>query len=122
MALEKTITISGKKVNFILDGSLPLRYRVQYQKDYFSDILAIVPVLELINRDKPTQESVFTNLDTTPIYNVVYLMAKTADGTIGEMIEWVASFDEFPVFDIFMELESLLLANMQTQVNKIKKK
>lgn len=122
MSVEKTITISGKEVKFKINGSLPLRYRVQYQKDYFADILAIVPVMGMINDNKTAQDNILANLDTTPIYNVIYLMAKTADDSIGEMFDWVASFDEFPVFDIFMELEDLLLANMQTQVNKLKKK
>ena len=122
MSVEKTITISGKEVKFKINGSLPLRYRVQFQKDYFADILAIVPVMGMINDNKTTQENVLANLDTTPIYNVIYLMAKTADNSIGDMVEWVGSFDDFPLFDIFMELEDLLLANMQTQVNKLKKK
>lgn len=120
MALEKKVTIAGEEVTFKVDGSLPPRYRMQFQKDYFADILTIVSAMSVVGGNVAEQD--FSKLDTMPIYNVIYLMAKTADSTISDMFDWLASFDEFPIFDVFMELEGLLMANMQTQVNKIKKK
>lgn len=119
MALEKTITISGKKVAFKADGSLPPRYRMQFQRDYYADILKIAKVVGESNEIKDID---FSLLDTTPFYNVLFLMAKTADSSIKDMFEWLSEFDTFPVFEIFMELEDIIMSNMQTMVKKVKKK
>lgn len=119
MALEKTITISGQEVTFKVDGSLPPRYRMQFQRDYFADILNIANVMTDITDPKTAD---LTKIDTTLFYNLLFLMAKTADNTIKDMLDWLSSFDEFPVFEIFTELQDLALANMQTMVDKVKKK
>jgi hypothetical protein len=41
-------------------------------------------------------------------------MAKTAEPTIPEPLEWLEQFDEFPIADIFPELQELMLASMQS--------
>ena len=119
MALEKTITISGKEVPFKVDGSLPPRYRMQFQRDYYADILSIAKIMgesqELKNID-------VSKIDTTPFYNALFLMAKSADSSIKDMFEWLSEFDEFPVFEVFTELQDLIMANMMTMVDKVKKK
>lgn len=119
MALEKKVTISNKEVTFKADGSLPPRYRMQFQRDYYADILSIAKIMGETNELKDID---FSQLDTTPFYNVLFLMAKTADSSIKDMFEWLSEFDEFPVFEIFMELQDLIMANMMTLVDKVKKK
>ena len=41
--MEKTIEIDGKKVGFKTNGATPLRYKAQFGKDYFKEILKFAP-------------------------------------------------------------------------------
>jgi hypothetical protein len=41
-------------------------------------------------------------------------MAKTADPTIPEPLEWLEQFDEFPMAVVIPELQDLMLASFQT--------
>jgi hypothetical protein len=45
-------------------------------------------------------------------------MAKTADSSIPEPIEWLEQFDEFPMIEIIPELQDMLLVSMQTSKKK----
>ena len=37
--MEKTLTIDGREVRFKSTAATPLRYKAQFGKDYFSEIL-----------------------------------------------------------------------------------
>ena len=63
-----------------------------------------------------------THIDMSLIENIIFILAKTADKEIGDMFEWYASFDNFPLFEVFGDLQDLLLSNMQSTVKKAKKK
>ena len=39
--MEKTITIDGKQVRFKSNGATPLRYKAQFGKDYFKEIMKL---------------------------------------------------------------------------------
>lgn len=119
--MEQTITISEQKVVFRADGATPLRYRAEFKRDYFADMLSLVGVFK--NFEGADYESAdFSGLDTEVLSNIIYLLAKTAEKGIGDMLDWFGSFDNFPLFDVFMELEPLIMSNMQTIVKKAKKK
>ena len=117
--MEQTITIDGRKVTFKADGATPLRYRVEFKRDYFGDIIKMTSVLKGLNEGSEVN---FDNLDMSVFSDIIYLLAKTADKEIGDMFEWYASFDNFPLFEVFEDLQDLLLSNMQTMVKKAKKK
>jgi len=116
--MEQTVTIDGRKITFKADGATPLRYRVEFKRDYFADIIKMTSLLKDINSD----EINYSQLDTSVFSDIIYLLAKTADKEIGDMFDWYASFDNFPIFEVFAELQDLLLSNMQTTVKKAKKK
>lgn len=121
--MEKTITISGQKVPFKVDGATPVRYRVEYNRDFFADVLSLIDTLNAVNVATQKGESFdVTKFDSTVMYNITYLLAKTANKNIGKMIDWIGTFDEFPLFELFGELQDLLLANMATIGKKNKKK
>ena len=42
------------------------------------------------------------------MYNILWTLAKNADNSIPEPLEWLDSFEEFPVFDIFSQIEEIL--------------
>jgi hypothetical protein len=116
--MEKTITIDGKKVCFKTNGALPLRYKAQFGKDYFKEILKMAPLAKLAEQgDLDTTD--FELLDFELFYNVAWVMAKTANPTIPEPLEWLASFEEFPLVEIFPELQELMTASLQSSKKKM---
>lgn len=121
MGIEKTIKISDKKVTFKSDGSLPLRYRAYFQRDYYADILSIMKSLEG-NASFDITKMDMSKLDTSIFYNVIFTMAKMHDKELTDVFDWVAEFDNFPLFEVFIELQDLIMSNMFTMVDKVKKK
>ena len=112
--MEKTITIDNKEVRFKSTASTPLRYKAQFGKDFFADILKMSSVLD---KKKRINEDKIDKLDFEVFYNIIWVLAKTADKTIPEPISWLDEFDEFPLFEIIPEIQDLILSSM-----KVKKK
>jgi hypothetical protein len=118
--LEKTIVIDGKKVIFKTNGAIPLRYKAQFGKDYFKEILKMLPLAK-VNKKKKDELNVedLEVLDFEVFYNVAWTMAKTADPSIPEPIEWLSSFEEFPMLVVFTEIQELMNATLQTSKKKL---
>lgn len=117
--MEKTITIDGKEIKFKTNGATPLRYKAQFQKDYFKEILKLSSLEKLAGKEK--SEIDYNDLDALDFevfYNIAWIMAKTADPTIAEPVEWLEQFEEFPMADIIPELQDLMLASFQTSKKK----
>ena len=117
--MEKTITIDGKEIRFKTNGATPLRYKAQFGRDYFKEILKMAPLGNLSNKKK--EELVAKDLeaiDFEVFYNIAWIMAKTATPSIPEPIEWLEQFDEFPMVEIIPELQDMLLSSMQTTKKK----
>ena len=112
--MEKVIDINGEKVNFKTHGAIPILYAQKYGKDFFSTIMKME---ELINSEGSV------NGDLLPIYEIAHLFAKTADKEIpDDMVEWLSMFEDgFPVIEVFVELQDLILSNMQSLKKKSKK-
>lgn len=115
--MEKTITIDGKQVRFKSNGATPLRYKAQFGKDYFKEILKLAP-LQNLNGKKGIKPEQLATLDFEVFYNISWIMAKTAEPTIPEPIEWLEQFDEFPMAQIIPELQDLILSSFQTAKKK----
>jgi hypothetical protein len=112
--MEKTIEIDGKKVRFKSNGATPLRYKAQFGKDYFKEILKLAP-LQNIKNITPEQ---LTILDFEVFYNIAWIMAKTAEPTIPEPLEWLEQFDEFPMAVVIPELQELMLSSFKSTKKK----
>jgi hypothetical protein len=110
--MEKTILIDGQKVRFKTNGATPLRYKAQFGKDYFKEIFKMLPLTQINKKD--TNPAALESLDFEVFYNVAWIMAKTAEPTIPEPLEWLEQFEEFPIADIFPELQELMLSSMQS--------
>jgi hypothetical protein len=115
--MEKTITIDGKKVNFKTNGATPLRYKAQFGKDYFKEILKLAP-LQNMKGKKVLDPNVLASLDFEVFYNISWIMAKTADPTIPEPMEWLEQFDEFPMAQIIPELQDMMTSSFQSSKKK----
>jgi hypothetical protein len=117
--LEKTIEIDGKKIGFKTNGATPLRYKAQFGKDYFKEIMKLAPLEKLMGKKK-NQVTVndLDALDFEVFYNISWIMAKTYDPTIPEPLEWLEQFDEYPIADIIPELQELMASSFQTSKKK----
>lgn len=104
--MEKTLTIDGKQVTFKSTGATPLRYKQQFGKDFFSTITKMSGGSKKANLE---------NLDLEAFYNIAWVFAKTADKTIQEPLEWLDTFETFPILEIAPDLQDLLLSTMQTK-------
>jgi hypothetical protein len=110
--MEKTILIDGQKIRFKTNGATPLRYKAQFGRDYFKEIFKMLPLTQL--NKKESNPAALESLDFEVFYNIAWIMAKTAEPTIPEPLEWLEQFEEFPIADIFPELQELMLASMQS--------
>jgi len=120
--MEQILIIDEREVAFKADGATPLRYRAEFRRDYFADIVKMTEVLKALDKNSTDQNASIEKLDTSVFSDIVYLLAKTADKEIGNIFDWYASFENFPIFEVFSELQDLLLSNMQTSVSKVRKK
>ncbi len=93
--MEKTVKIDGKDVRLKSSAALPLKYKAQFGRDFFKDIDS-------------------ENRDTEVLFNVIWVLAKAADNSIPDVIEWIDSFEAFPVFRVFGEANELVILSMGT--------
>lgn len=115
--MEKTIEIDGKKIGFKTNGATPLRYKAQFGKDYFKEIMKLAPLEKLTGKKSVTVEDLDA-LDFEVFYNISWVMAKTFDPTIPEPLEWLEQFDEYPIADIIPELQDMMASSFQTSKKK----
>lgn len=117
--MEKIIEIDGKKVGFKTNGATPLRYKAQFGKDYFKEIMKLMPLEKLMKKKK--EDINFNDLDALDFemfYNISWIMAKTYDPTIPEPMEWLEQFDEYPIAEIIPQLQELMASSFQTSKKK----
>jgi len=114
--LEKTIVIDGKPVRFKSTGAIPLRYKSQFGKDFFKELMKI----SVLEGDQIKPEDL-EKVDFDVFYNIAWTMAKTADPSIPDPVEWLDGFEVFPMLDIIPELQELIHSNLTTEGNTQKK-
>jgi hypothetical protein len=115
--MEKTIEIDGKKVRFKSTGATPLRYKAQFGKDYFKEIMKLQPLAKFSGKSRITPEEMEA-LDFEVFFNISWIMAKTADPSIPEPLEWLDQFDEFPMAVVIPELQDLMISSFQSTKKK----
>lgn len=111
--MEKTIKIDGKEVRFRSTAATPLRFKAQFGKDYFAEIIKLNK-LSKFKEDKTNYEAL-ENADFEVFYNIIWTLAKTADKNIPEPLTWLDSFEEFPLFEIIPQIQDLITASIQTK-------
>jgi hypothetical protein len=114
--LEKTIVIDGKSIRLKTSGALPLRFKAQFHKDYFSELMKLAPAIERLDqkKDELTAEDLAA-IDFDVFYNIIWTLAKTADPSIPEPLTWLDEFEEFPIMDILVECQDMLISSIGTK-------
>lgn len=114
--MEKTITIEGKSIRLKTSGALPLRFKAQFHKDYFSELLKLAPAIERLDKkEKDLTAEDLAAIDFDVFYNIIWTLAKTADPTIPEPLTWLDEFETFPIMDILVDCQDMLLASIGTK-------
>lgn len=118
--MEKTITIDGRAVRLKSTGATVLRYKQQFGKDYFGELLKLVKLAEPFSANDELDLSAMNSedlalFDLEVLYNFVWVLAKTADKNIPEPIEWLDEFDSFPIMEILPEIMDILATSIQTK-------
>ncbi|CAI3193092.1 hypothetical protein [Clostridium neonatale] len=111
--MEKTLTIDGKEVRFKSTAATPLRYKAQFGKDYFAEIMKMES-LSNVKKDKIKAKDI-QSIDFEVFYNIIWVLAKTADKNIPGPLEWLDGFNEFPLMEIIPELQDLIISSIQTK-------
>lgn len=102
--MEKTIMIDGKPVKFKSTAGTMIRYRNQFNREFLLDLEKL--------RNVKKDLSVIT---LSPFYDIVWVLAKTADDSIGDPLTWYDSFDNFPITDVFTQLQDIIIATIKTK-------
>lgn len=100
----KTIEIGGKQVTFKTTGGTIMRYRNQFNSEFLADLI-------LVQEAKNGNMSGFSY---KAIEQVIWALAKTADNTIPDPQAWYDSFEEFPLFDVFAQLQDMITSSFKT--------
>lgn len=111
--MEKTIRIDGKDIVFKITGSLPLRYKTQFRSDFFGDIVKLENMV-----DKKSNKLNFDAFDLEIFYNISWCMAKAANPELPPPLEWLDTFDTFPILEILPELQELLVTAISSSKPK----
>lgn len=120
--MEKTIYIDGHPVMLKSTGALPKRYKAQFRRDYFADLLKLAKVVGGdSNKGIVLSDITFTDLehfDMEVLYDIVWTMAKSADRSIPDPVEWLDKFETFPIQEIMPEVQELLGNSMPQSKKK----
>jgi hypothetical protein len=115
--MEKILNIDGRQVKFKSTGAFLLRYKAQFHKDALKDIFKLIESI-----DEETNEIINVDaLDMEVFYNLVWVLAKTADPSLPPPLEWLDTFSEFPLNDIIPEVIDLITSSITSQTEPKKK-
>lgn len=112
----ETVIIDGKSVPFKVTGGFLLRYKEMTGRD---------PIKELARLESLTRKSKSIAIsledlamdDLTVIYNLLWVMAKTADnGVPNSLLDWVESFEIFPIQDIIKKVTPLIASAFSSSI------
>lgn len=117
--MEKIIEFAGQKIRFCATMRTMLIYKRQTGREYLADAAELRNIIKTDADGKPLTDQNgkpivnLAALNTESLCGVAWAMAKTADGSIPPMEEWLDQFDEFPMLTILSELFPLMSAAMK---------
>lgn len=112
--MEKCIKIADKIVALKTTGATLLRYKMQFGKDLLT---------ELIKLEDTYKKGEFKTdkIDFELFFNILWIMAKTANPDIKPPVEWLDEFEEFPVLEILPKVIEMLSNLIGTAKKKLQK-
>lgn len=112
--MEKTIMIDGKAVRFKSTAGTLLRYKSHFGREFLADCAALANCFAKSEDGKADMSTAdLGNINMDLIYNIIWVMARTADANIPDMLTWLDGFDSFPTIAIFNELMPMLFGSLK---------
>lgn len=118
--MENTLTIDGRQVTFKGTGAFLLRYKAQFGRDAIQDIFQLQKAIKVDEQGQASIEDI-SAIDLEVFYNLLWTLAKAADPAIPPPMEWLDTFDEFPLLEILPETMELIFSCLQSQAKSKKK-
>lgn len=115
--MERILTIDGRQVKFKSTGAFLLKYKAQFQRDALKDILKLQNTIDPETNEMKDIEA----LDLEVFYNLIWVLAKTADPNLQPPEEWLDTFSEFPLMDIVPQVMDMILSCITSTVSSKKK-
>lgn len=112
--MEKIIKIDGKEVRFKATAATPLRYKAEFGKDFFNELLRLENLSKAFSNKKKNTETL-QGIDFEVFYNMAWMFAKTADSNIKPVLEWLDEFESFPFKEILPQIMELMTSCMMTK-------
>lgn len=124
--MEKTLTIDGREVRFKATAGLSYRYFNQFGTEYISDLAKLQEFYETakikeieidddgISRKIQTYSGDYNKFSDRFMYNVVWVLAKTADSSVPDPLTWYDSFDFFDIAEVYGQLQDIISGNNKT--------
>jgi hypothetical protein len=117
--MEKTIIIDEKAVRLKSTAGTMKRYKAQFQKDYFAELMKIAKTMNNSNGQAFDLGNIsyedLDHLDFEPLYNFIWVLAKTADPTIPDPVTWLDQFEAMPIAEVFPQIVDLLESSIQSK-------
>ncbi|HDX9708484.1 TPA: hypothetical protein ROY21_000302 [Bacillus cereus] len=115
--MEKTITIDGKQVRLKATAATVKRYKAQFRRNLFADLMGLGAINALASSNGTEQPIDMSNVDMSKvdfelIYDLTWLYAKTADPNIPDPMTWLDEFEEFPIEEIMPAVMELVQVTM----------
>lgn len=101
--MEKTLTVDGKQIRFKHTGGTLMRYRNQFNSEFFADLSAL-----------GAAQSDATKVNFAVIENMIWVFAKTADDSVPDPQAWYDSFEEIDILEVWSELSELTAKALKT--------
>ena len=120
--MEKTVYIDNKPVRLKSTAALPKRYKAQFRRDYFADLFKIAKAFDGKKKEEmDLSDLTFENLerlDMDVLYDIVWTLAKTADKSIPEPLEWYDQFGEFDLMQILPQVQTMITSSISQSKKK----
>lgn len=122
--MEKTIYIDDKPIPLKSTAGTMKRYKAQFQKDYFAELMKLAKLMgtsdeSTFDLNKISYEDL-GNLDFEPLYNFIWVLAKTATPSIPDPQTWLDEFDSMPISEVFPQIIDLLESSIQSKKKPMK--
>lgn len=111
--MREIVTIDGKEVKLVSHGGTPFIYKQEFGSDFFADLMVLIKSLDATDNidgfdlSKVTYEQL-DHIDLGVLYQLIYVFAKCGNKELPGMLEWLESFDEFPVFDLMEPINNVI--------------
>ncbi|MDO5027443.1 MAG: hypothetical protein Q4E50_06400 [Tissierellia bacterium] len=117
--MGKVLIIAGKQVKFKATGGFLIKFRNLTGQDPIKAISNLEITMGEINFRSKNKNSHLDKVNFEQLilfYQIVWVLAKTADREIGDLEDWIDSFDEFPIADILVDLVDLIQQAFKTNL------